>query len=262
MTFMFGSMVRRGWVACSVSVALVQASACGVAVESSVEAEALTKTPTLQAFFTTTTPEIDGVIDAVWQTAPSVRFNKNTKGEATGPITEVRAMWTKDALYMVWALQGAGFNVDTTRDVNVERKELYNEDCVELFLTPDPKNHPERYYEIELGSFGHFYDLGLTRTQPGKRTEDEAWSSGLTISTRRDMAKHTAVIEAKFTAPEIVNGLRAGATLPLGLFRIEGKNPTKYLAWSPALTPKPDFHVASAFGGLALKGTPIPPNAP
>jgi hypothetical protein len=33
---------------------------------------------------------------------------------------------------------------------------------------------------------------------------------------------------------------------------MEGKSPRKYLAWSPTRTPKPDFHVPSAFGRLVL----------
>jgi hypothetical protein len=54
------------------------------------------------------------------------------------------------------------------------------------------------------------------------------------------------------TAPEIVKCLAAGARLPMGLFRMEGRSPRQYLAWSPARTSKPNFHVPEAFGALVL----------
>jgi hypothetical protein len=224
---------------------------CGSAPEYQAESAEL-GAPTLQAFLTQTAPVIDGTIDGLWSKVPPVRFVKDTSGNPTGPVTQVRALWSKEALYVLWELQGARFNVDQTRPVALERTELYNEDCVELFLTPD-KSHPERYLELELGPFGHFFDLSIDRGVT-PRKEDATWNSGAVIATTRDVTKQTAIIEAKFTAPEIVKALRAGASLPLGLFRIEGKAPNRqYLAWSPPL--KKDFHVISAFGWLSLKGS-------
>ena len=62
----------------------------------------------------------------------------------------------------------------------------------------------------------------------------------------------TATIESVFTAPDIVRALTPGARLPIGLYRMEGRDPRFYLAWSPPRTPKPNFHVPDAFGVLAL----------
>jgi hypothetical protein len=119
---------------------------------------------------------------------------------------------------------------------------------VEIFLTPDPA-HPKHYYEVELGPFGHFYDIDVNRER-GKN--DTAWSSGAVIATSRDRAGHEATIEVKLGAPEFVGALRAGARLPLGLYRIEGKGERAYLAWSPPRTAKPNFHVPEAFGVLVI----------
>ena len=60
-------------------------------------------------------------------------------------------------------------------------------------------------------------------------------------------------MSAKLTSSEILAALRSGARLPLGLFRMEGKAPRKYLAWSPTRTRKPSFHVPDAFGVLVLE---------
>ncbi len=150
---------------------------------------------------------------------------------------------------MAWQLEGAGLNVDTTRPTDVEREGLYKEDCVELFLAPKPDQRGH-YYEIELGPFGHYFDLDVDKD---KKTSDIKWSSGVVLATTRDPAAHRAVIEAKIPAAEIASALRAGARLPLGLFRMEGKAPRKYLAWSPARTDKPNFHLPAAFGTLVLE---------
>jgi hypothetical protein len=54
-------------------------------------------------------------------------------------------------------------------------------------------------------------------------------------------------------APEIVRALAPGARLPFALYRMEGKGPRLYLAWSPTRTDKPNFHVPAAFGTLVLE---------
>ena len=72
------------------------------------------------------------------------------------------------------------------------------------------------------------------------------------VASKQDAAAHTATIEAAISAPEITRLLAPGATLPVGLFRMEGEKPRKYLAWRPARTPRPNFHVPEGFGALVL----------
>ncbi len=139
--------------------------------------------------------------------------------------------------------------MDRSRPPNVERSKLYQEDCVELFFTPDPAKR-DRYFEIELGPFGHFFDLEVERF--GKLSNTD-WSSGATVAATQDAERHTAVIEARFTAPELTAALVAGARLPFGLFRMEGQAPRRYLAWRPARSPKPNFHLPEGFGILAVE---------
>lgn len=208
-----------------------------------------TAAPELHAKAVDAPPTLDGTLEALWKTAPASRFDTDTHGDPGGPATTVQALWTKDALYMAWQLEGAGLNVDTTRPTDVEREGLYKEDCVELFLAPKPEQRGH-YYEIELGPFGHYFDLDVDKD---KKTSDTKWSSGVVVATTRDASAHRAVIEAKIPAAEIASALRSGARLPLGLFRMEGKAPRKYLAWSPARTEKPNFHLPAAFGTLVLE---------
>jgi hypothetical protein len=195
------------------------------------------------------TVTIDGLgSDAAWARATPVAWSTDYAGKPSSISTRARFLWAPTGLYVLFELSGAGFHTDTTKPVDVERKGLYEEDCVELFLTPDA-GQPKHYYEIELGPFGHFFDIDVDRERGKQNT---AWSSGPRIATHRDPAAHTAAIEAVFGAPEITAALKAGARLPMGLYRIEGTGDRTYLAWSPPRTAKPNFHVPEAFGALLL----------
>lgn len=194
---------------------------------------------------------VDGKIDDVWSATPAVTFDTDWSGKAspTGASTKVRALWTENAFYMLWEISGTGLDTDHSRPIDVERENLYKEDCVEIFFTPNPAE-PKKYFEIELGPYGHYFDLSIDRKA---NTSDIRWSSGAQIGTSQDPANHSAIIEVAFTSPDIVRSLRSGTNLPINMFRMEGKGPQQYLAWSPTRTPRPNFHVPEAFGTLALE---------
>ena len=193
---------------------------------------------------------IDGTgSDPAWKKAVPVSWDTDFAGKKTGILTQARFLWSRSALYVLFELDGAGFHTDASKPVGVERAGLYKEDCVELFFTPDARRRTH-YYEMEIGPFGHFLDLEVDKE---RRFEDTAWSSGAKIATTRDTAAHRAIIEVAFRAKEIVDALTEGANIPIGLFRTEGDTargapPRAYLAWSPAKTAKPNFHVPEAFG--------------
>ena len=193
---------------------------------------------------------IDGSgTDAAWASAPVVGWDTDTSGARTGIVTLARFLHAPGALYALWELEGTGLNTDRTRPANLPRPKLYEEDCVEMFFTPDASS-PKRYLEMEIGPLGHFFDVSVDRDA---HMSDTRWSSRAHIGTTQDAAAHRAVIEAEFTAPEIVAALKDGARLPLALYRMEGKSPgRRYLAWSPPRTAHPDFHVPEAFGTLVV----------
>jgi uncharacterized protein (DUF362 family) len=218
---------------------------------------------------------VDGAIDEEWRAATPVSFTTDWSGTDTGIRTSARFAWNKRALWIAWELEGAGVNVDAERPIETERAKLYEEDCVELFLAPDAAER-SRYFEVEVGPLGHFLDIAIDRTKKrasergsasshdrvpggeaasasGTRESEVGWSSKPVIATKVDRAAHKVTIEMELRAPEIVGALRSGANLPLGLYRMEGKSPRKFLAWSPTRTPKPNFHVPEAFGTLRME---------
>lgn len=205
--------------------------------------------PTARAPRAATAPSIDGELGPAWLAAPAVTWETDFSGESTRPRTTARFLWNDRALFAAFELRGAGWFTNTSRPVERERDQLYREDCVELFLAPSVAD-PGKYFEIELGPFGHFFDLEIGGY--GK-TSNARWSSAPTIATTRDERAGTAIVEASFTAPEIVSALVGGARLPLALYRMEGRAPRRYLAWRPPRTKKPNFHVAEGFGMLVLE---------
>jgi hypothetical protein len=206
-------------------------------------------TPVVHARHVTTAIDVDGTQEAAWASAAPVTFDTDWSGAKTPVRTHVRVLWSKDALYTLWDLEGAGLFVDASRPVATERAKLYEEDCVELFLAPDAAQRG-RYFEVEVGPLGHFLDLGVDK--PRKKS-DVAWSSQPQIATKVDGDKRRVIIETALRSPDVTRALVAGAKLPFALYRMEGRSPRLYLAWSPTRTPKPDFHVPEAFGTLVLE---------
>lgn len=197
-------------------------------------------------------PSMDGAIDPVWDRAPPITFATNFMGTTTPHRSTVRLLWSERGLHVLWQVEGTDLRTDTARPIDVERTALYQEDCVELFIAPDPAL-PRRYFEIEVGPHGHWFDIAVDRTgRAGVKKEDTAWSGALTIGTTRDAAARTAVIEFTIAAPELLAALRPGAKLPLGLDRMEGTKPRQYLMAFPGRTAKPNFHAPSGFGELVL----------
>jgi hypothetical protein len=186
--------------------------------------------------------------DPAWSRARAVAWESDYSGQPTGIVTRARFLYSARALYVLWELESTLLNVDASRPRDVPRAHLYEEDCVELFLAPDP-TRPWRYYEMEQGPFGHFWDLDIDKRAG---TSDATWSSGARIATTRDAAKRTATIESVLTASSVAGVLAPGARLPMGLYRMEGRDPRRYLAWSPPRTPEPSFHEPQAFGTLVL----------
>jgi hypothetical protein len=167
----------------------------------------------------------------------------------TSYTTRAKFLWADNGLYALFTLENTGLFTDTSLDKNIERQGLYKEDCVELFFTPDAQR-PKHYFEIELGPYGHWFDIEVDRE---KKLSNIDWQSNAKIATIQDEKGKKAMIEVKLSTKEITALLRSGSKFPMGLYRMEGNSPRSYLAWSPPRTAKPSFHVPEAFGWLVLE---------
>ncbi len=98
--------------------------------------------------------------DRAWSRATPVTWDTDYAGVKRGTVTRARFLHSPTGIYGLWELQGAGLHTDHTRPTDVPRPKLYEEDCIEFFFTPDP-SHPRRYFETEIGPFGHFLDVAV-----------------------------------------------------------------------------------------------------
>ncbi len=195
------------------------------------------------------TIELDGSLtEPAWQRATPFEFATDWSGATTNTTTRVRLLWSKDAFYAGFELTNAGLFSDKTRPTDVERAKLYEEDCVELFLGRS-LSEPQRYFEIEVGPFGHFLDLEIDRD---KKLSNVDWSSEVKSASTHDAEKRTATIELRLDSSDLTSLFEPGRELPLAVYRMEGQSERQYLAWRPTLTKRPNFHVPERFGRLVL----------
>ncbi|MGY4643905.1 endo-1,4-beta-xylanase [Cellulomonas sp. URHB0016] len=75
-----------------------------------------------------TAPTVDGDIDAVWADAPVVSTDTLVEGAAEGAKAKVRALWTDDALHLLYEVS------DPTLDATSSN--AWEQDSVETFLDP------------------------------------------------------------------------------------------------------------------------------
>ncbi len=196
-------------------------------------------------------PTIDGQLnDPAWKTARPTSIETDWRGKKAGPRTEVKLVWTPEALFFAFDCAFETLNVDEEAPIDVEHRKLYRYDAVELFIDAQPRNH-RTYRELEIGPLGHFMDIDVDRRR--RKRGDVSWSSGMRVKTHIDRRAKRFVIEGAVPAKAFdADRLKAG-NWRLGLYRIAGKKPGRiYMARFPTRTAKPNFHVPKKFGWLRL----------
>src|SRR5204863_9961265 len=127
---------------------------------------------------------------------------------------------------------------------------LYQEDVVEIFLSPDD---PKWYYEIEVNPLGTTFDariLSPDGVRASMRTELEWECRNLFAAVRTTPRSLETVIRIPFASLHSPPP-RDGATWRGNLFRIDRSGAgDEFMAWRPTLKSPADFHVAAAFGRL------------
>ena len=122
--------------------------------------------------------------------------------------------------------------------------QLWERDVCELFLAPDA-NEPRRYAEFEVAPTGEWLDLMVDWRNEEPR--DWEYLSGMKAFARMEGELVTMGFKVPWEAfdrrPEPDERWSGN------LFRQVGSGETRgYLAWSPTMTEKPQFHVPEKFG--------------
>lgn len=186
----------------------------------------------------------------VWQEAERVRFDHDWSDQKKFPEaeTQVGSFWTATHIYLAYWSKYTTLNIYEGEDPAKERWELWNRDVVEVFINPRPE-HVNHYYEFEVAPNNQWIDLEITLD---KESYDASWDSRFEHATHIDAKNHVWTCEMRIPlAPMDVRSIRANAEWRINFYRADGPGDDtvrRFLAWSPTLGEKANFHVPTRFG--------------
>jgi len=186
---------------------------------------------------------------ASWEQAPAIRFSSDWKGQQADPQreTEVRLLWTRDTLFLRFVARFRELHVFPDARPDGWRDQLWDRDVAEAFLQPDTSD-PLVYKEFEISPNGYWIDLNISRS------EKEEMHSGLRRHVVQDAQTRTWTAELAIPMKSLTPAFDPKNTWRANFYRVEGETePRFYAAWSPTITPRPNFHVPEAFGHLVFR---------
>jgi alpha-galactosidase len=184
-----------------------------------------------------------------WERAQPIRFERDWRGEQADPqrATEVRLLWNEQTLYARFFSHYRELHVFPDARADGWRDELWERDVAEAFLQPDASD-ARVYKELEVSPNGFWIDLNIAH---GKKEE---MRSGLRRRVIQEPAALTWTAELAVPMRSLTPEFDPKRSWRANFFKVEGKvEPRFYSAWSPTLTPAPNFHVPEAFGHLIFR---------
>jgi alpha-galactosidase len=184
-----------------------------------------------------------------WENVPPIQFDSDWQGKHADPQreTEVRLLWTPEALYLRFLAHYRSLTVFTDAEPNGRRDQLWDRDVVEVFLQPTWADG-RHYKEFEVSPNGFWIDLDIA--PEGKRD----LKSALKCRTRIDEMSKTWGAELILPMKSLTARFDPSVAWRANFYRVEGPNePRFYSAWRPTKTPVPNFHVPAAFGKLLFE---------
>lgn len=189
-----------------------------------------------------------------WENAQPIRFDADWQGKNADAqrSTEVRLLWTREALFLWFQCRYRGLTTFADSDPDGRRYELWDRDVAEVFLQPDISNL-HRYWEFEIAPNGMWIDLDidLDNKRPGHTGNPQ---SGMKSRVHLDEKHGVWTAEIALPMRNLAPNFNRQSDWRVNFFRVEGPNePRFYSSWQPTNTPKPSFHVPEAFGKLSFR---------
>lgn len=186
---------------------------------------------------------------ASWEQAPGIHFDRDWRGDQADSqrATEVRVLWNEQTLFLRFLAHYRELHVFPDARADGWRDELWERDVAEAFLQPDASD-ARVYKELEVSPNGFWIDLNIAHG------EKEEMRSGLRRRVAQDAAARTWAAELAVPMRSLTPAFDPKRSWQANFFRVEGKaEPRFYSAWSPTMTPAPNFHVPEAFGHLVFR---------
>jgi hypothetical protein len=188
---------------------------------------------------------------AAWRAAAPVVIDTDYNGNPVqGYRTEVRSLWTPEALHVLFTNTSQELNLKPNPNLQAETPRLWDWDVSEMFLGSDAARIAS-YKEFQVSPQGEWLDLDIDRADP-KAQAGAKWNSGMQVRARVDSASNTWYGEFRIPFKDLgISTPKAGSQLRAGLFRIAGRAPNRrYLSWQ--VTNGKTFHVPENFGTIEL----------
>lgn len=186
---------------------------------------------------------------ASWEKAAAIRFSSDWRGRANDPQreTEVRLLWTPDTLFLRFVSRYRELHVFPDARPDGWRDHLWERDVAEAFLQPEA-DVPLVYKEFEVSPNGFWIDLNISH---GGREE---MHSGIRRRVVQNARARTWTAELAIPMNSLAPAFDPRKSWRANFYRVEGQaEPRFYSAWSPTMTPKPNFHVPEVFGHLEFR---------
>ncbi len=193
--------------------------------------------------------------DPLWETAGVLTDFTYPWETETAPPTTFRALWTDTHLYFLF--HAVDPEIITPQRGRGER-DAVDSDRVEIFFKADDNMDP--YYSLEMDALGRVLDT--EGRFPRKIDFDWNWPEGhLVVRASIDETGYRVEGSITFESLRLLGMYQDDGLLKAGLFRgdyqtskTDGRIETKWISWILPDSPKPDFHIPSAFGILKLAG--------
>lgn len=189
-----------------------------------------------------------------WLQASRLEINSDWRGQAVPSElrTVVMTAWTDSDLCFGFECSYTELDMDDPddpeTDLSTERYALWERDVCEAFVRSPLDYSIQTYKEFEAAPNGQWCDLKIDRR---RMVRDWEWQSGTRV--HHEISRNRKIYRVVMAIPFNIFGIRpqSGDRWAANLFRITRLNGERqYLALSPTLTEKPNFHVPEQFATL------------
>lgn len=140
-----------------------------------------------------TPPQLNGDLsDPAWQQAePLTDFRQSNTGERPADQTEVRLLYTDDALYIAFTCHESTPEKQVIRQTERDSA-VWTDDSVEVFVNTDGLGYP--YYHLVANAAGVRYDAASSAEHP----MDASWNGEWQVRTKRGSDRWIAELRVPF----------------------------------------------------------------
>jgi hypothetical protein len=200
---------------------------------------------------------IDAHIDEpAWRDAPTAGpFHFNWYKDGEKEATDARLLWDDRNLYVSWRCRDRHISASVTE----RHGPVSNDDCVEIFLSPNPAK-VRNYYTFEINVIGAMLNRCRTDWWTGPPTwepEGVRWrTSHHSAAPKKESpedaqwAVELAIPFSNFARDAAHTPPQPGDTWRINLYRTGGITNRQSSSWSPIPPPSKTFHTPEAFGAV------------